>query len=104
MLLKNRFLNGIGSGYDKILGQTRPKPIYTLCFASECQCFECCCENYQQKTGTATGTETLNFSSTKPGVGLILCAGGFDAIRPDYEFETAKNDNFMVIFTNYVPC
>jgi hypothetical protein len=100
-LLKNQFLTGIGSGYDKILSQNKPKPNSLLNFAGDCLCFDCCCENYQQKTVTATRTEILNFSPAKPGVGLVLCARGFDSIRPDYEIETAKNDNFMEIFTSY---
>jgi hypothetical protein len=99
MLLKNRFLTGIGSGYDKILSQTRPKPNTTLCFAGNFQCVDCCCENYQRKTVTATETQILNFSSTKPEVSLVLFAQGFDSIRPNYEIETAKSDNFMEIFT-----
>ena len=100
MLLKNRFLNGIGSGYAKILGQTRPKPNTTLSFTGDCQRFDCCCEIYQQKTVSAAGTEIFNFSSTKPGVGLVRCAWGFNSIRHDYEIVTSKNDNFMEIFTS----
>lgn len=101
MLLKNRFLTGIGSGYDKILGQTRPKPNTTLCFTGDCLCVGCNSKNYQQKTVTVTGTEILNYSPTKPGVGLVLCAGGFDFDRDNFKMETAKNDKFREIFTSY---
>jgi len=100
MLLNNRFLTGIGSGNDEILSQNRPKPNTTLSFTGDCLCFDCNGENYHQKTVTAAGTEIFNFSSTKPGVGMVLCARGFDPIRPDYEIETAKKYNFMLIFTS----
>lgn len=102
MLLKNRFLNGIGSGIDKTLNHTRPKPNSLLCFTGDCLSFDYCSETYQQKTITPTGTETLNFSSTKPGVGLVLCARGFDSTKPNFELKTAKSDKFMEIFTSCV--
>ena len=100
MLLKNRFLTGLDSGYDKIMSQTRQKPNSLFSFTGDCLCFDCNCENYQQKTVTGAGTEIFNYSSTKPGVGLVLCARGLDPNRLNYEIETAKNDSFMEIFTS----
>ncbi len=99
MLLKNRFLTGIGSGYDKITDQNEPKPNCTLSFDSDCLSVYYSNGNHQQKTLNITGAEILNFSSTKPGVGLVNCAWGFDSFRPDYEIETAKNDTYIKIFS-----
>jgi len=101
MLLNNRFLNGIGSDYDKILGQNRPKPNCTVSFDGDCLCFDCCSESYQQKTVTVTVTEFLNFSSTKPGVGLVLCAGGFDSYSSNFEMKMAKSNKFLQLSTSY---
>jgi hypothetical protein len=98
---KNQFLTGISSGYDKISYQNEPKRIIRLGFTGDCLCVDCCCENYQQKSVTATVTEFLFFSSTKPGVGLVLCARGFGSIKPDFEIETGKSNKFLLLFTIY---
>jgi len=98
MLLNNRFLTGIGSGNDEILSQTRPKPNSLHNFTGDCLCFDCNGENRQQKTVTATGTEFFNFSSTKPMVGLVLCARGFDSIRLDNEIKTTNSNKFLQLF------
>ncbi len=101
MLLKNRFLTGIGSRYDKILNQIRPKPYCTLSFAGDCLWVDCNSENYQWKTVTATRTEILNYSSTKPGVGFVLFARGFDNTNLILKLM-AKSNMYLQLFTSYL--
>jgi hypothetical protein len=97
---KNQFPTGISSGYYKSPCQDKPQPITTLGFTSDCLGTDYEKEG-SYKPGTAfTGAEILNFSSTKPGVGLVLCARGFDSIRPDSEIETTKSDKFLRLFTS----
>ena len=104
MPLKNHFLSGISSEYYKSPCQDKPQPITTLGFTSDCLGV-----NYEKKDcnkpGTAfTGAEILNFSSTKPGVGLVLCARGFDSIKDNIKMETAKSDKFLQLFTSCSAC
>jgi hypothetical protein len=100
MPLKNQFLTGISTGYNKILSQNEPKLVNRLGFTGECLCVDCCSENYQRKTFTATRIEIFNFSPTKPGVGLVLCARGFDSNRSNFEIETSKSNKLLKIFTS----
>ena len=88
MPLNNQFLTGISFGYDKISDQNAPQPITTPGFPGGCHGVNSEKEG-SNKPGTAfTGAEILYYSSTKPDVGLVVCARGFDSIRPDYQIET----------------
>ena len=101
MPLKNLFLTGIISGYEKTPNQNEPQPITTAGFIGDCWDVD-----YEKrgcnKTGTAfTGAEIRNYSSTKPGVGLVLCAMGFDTTRSNFEMKTVKSYKFLQLFTSW---
>ncbi len=104
MPLKNQFLTGISSGYNKISYQNEPQSITSPGFTCDCLGVDYCSEIYQQKTVNATETKILNFSSTKPGFGLVLCVRGFDTIKPDFEIDTAKSKKFFPLFTSWRQC
>jgi len=101
MLHKNHFLSGISSGYDKISYHDEPQSIIMPGITGECLGFDCCTENYQRKTVTATRTEILFYSSTKPGFGLVVCARGFDSIKSNVEIETAKSNKLLQLLGSY---
>jgi len=102
MPLKNQFLTGISSGYGKISCQNEPQPITTLGFTGDCLGVSFGKESCNKPGIAFTGAKILNYSSTKPGVGLVLCALDFDSIRPDFEIETAKSNKFLQLFASYV--
>jgi hypothetical protein len=100
MTLKNHFLTGISSGYDKFSYQNELKSLTTTGFTGDCVGVFCEKEGCN-KPGTAfTGTKIFNFSSTKPGVGLVLCARGFDSIKDNIKMETGKSKKFLLLFTS----
>jgi len=74
---KNQFLTGISSGYDKISYQNEPQPITTAGFIGDYSFVDYEKKGCKKLGTTFTGAKSLNNSSTKPGVGLVLCARGF---------------------------
>jgi hypothetical protein len=102
MALRNLFLTGISSGYDKNAYQNEPNPITTLGFTGDCVVVGSKKESSNKPVTAFTGTEILNYSSTKPGVGLVPCARGFYSIIDNFEIETARSNKFLQLFTCYV--
>jgi len=47
---------------------------------------------------TFTGTGILYNTMIKPDAKMIPFYGDFESLRFDFEFETSKSDNFMMIF------
>jgi len=102
--IQNQFQTGIFLGFDKTSSQNELKSLTTPNFTGDFLYVdygkEVC-----NKPGTAfTRTKIHNYSSTKPGVGLVLCAWGFDSIKANFEIEITRNDNLIVIFTSYTIC
>jgi len=101
MPLKNQFLTGISSGHDKIFYQNEAQPITRLGFTGDCLGVDYDNESSNKPDTAFTGTEILNYTSTKPGDGVVLCARGFDSIRSNFEIETAKSNKFLQVFTSW---
>ena len=74
---KNQFLSGISSGFDKTPNQNEPQPITTAGFIGDYSFVDYEKKGCKKLGTTFTGAKSLNNSSTKPGVGLVLCARGF---------------------------
>ena len=100
MLPKNQFLTGISFGYDRISCQNEPQPITTPGFTGDCPFVNSENEGCNMPGTTFTGTEILNYSSTKPGVGLVFYSRGFDSIKDNFEIETGKSNKFLQLFAS----
>ena len=101
MPAKNQFLTGISSGYDKISYQDEPKLNTRLGFTGDWPFDLLGKESCHRMTSTFTGTGILNNTSIKPDTVMIPFDGYFESLRFEFEFETSKSDNFMMIFTSY---
>jgi len=95
MPLKNHFLTGIGSGYNKTPNQNELQPFtsgYTFDFLGK--------ESCRSVTDIFTPTGMLYNTMIKPNVGMIPFDGDFEPIRFNFEIETAKSDKFLLPFTS----
>jgi len=86
--LKNRFLTGIGSRYDKTNKKNEPQPFTNLSFTSDCLFDFLGKESCHKVTDTFAGTGILFNTSKKQDVGLMLCTRDFDA-------NGRRNTNFV---------
>jgi hypothetical protein len=84
MPLKNQILTGISSGRDKTPNQNESQPITTPGFTGDCLGVDTEKESCNKPGSDFIIAEILNFSSTKPGFGLVLCARGFDSVRSNF--------------------
>jgi len=105
--LKNRFLTGIGSRYDKTPTQNEPQPFTSLSFTRDCTIGFLGKESCQRMTDNFNRTGILYNTSKKQDIGLMLCTRDFDATRTrntDFEYGASKSDGFMLIFNSCGSC
>jgi hypothetical protein len=81
MPLKNLFLSGIGSGYNKTPNQNKPKPFTSLSITGDCTFDFLRKESCRRVTSTFTGTEILYNTMLKPYAWMIPFDGDFDYTR-----------------------
>jgi len=99
MPLKNLFLTGISSRHDKIFYQNEAQPITRLGFTGDCLGVNSEKKGCIKPVAAFTSADILNYSATKLGVGLVLCARVFDSIKDNFEIETGKSNKFLQLFT-----
>jgi hypothetical protein len=101
MPLKNQFLTGISSRYDKTPNQNEPQPFTSHSFTGDCTVDFLGKESRRSMTSAFTGTGILYNTMINPDAEIIPFDRDFDYTRFNFEIETAKNNNFMEIFTSY---
>jgi len=104
MSLKNHFLTGISSGFDKTPNQNELKPFTSLSFTGDCTVDFLGKESLRRMISTFTGTGIVYNAMIKPDVEMTPFDGDFEPIRFNFEIETAKSDKFIVIFNSYWLC
>jgi hypothetical protein len=95
MPLKNLFLTGISSGYDKIPNQNATQPITSLSSTSDCTFDFLGKESCHRVTSTLTGTGILFNPMIKPDAEMIPFDGNIDYTRFNFEIETRKSNKFL---------
>ena len=98
MPLKNQFQIGISSGYDKTPIQNELQPFTSINFSSDYTFDFLGKESLRMMISTFTGTGILYNTMIKPNAKMIPFYRDFESLRFDFEFETSKSDNFMMIF------
>jgi hypothetical protein len=98
---KNQCLTGISSGYDKTQNQNKLQPFTIHSFTSDCPFVDCGNESYSRNTTISTRAEIHYFTTTKQKDMLMHCFGDLNSIYSNFETETAKSGNFIIIFTSY---
>jgi len=101
MPLKNQFLTGISSGYDKTPNQNELQPFTSLSFTSDCMFDTLGKESYSSVTSTIAGTGIVYNTMIKPDAEMILFDGGFESVGFNFEIETAKSNKFLWLSTSY---
>ena len=104
MPLKNHFLTGISSGYAKTPNQNEPQPFTSLSFIGDCTFDFLGKESYIRVTSTIAGTGILYNTMLKPDAEIIPFDVDFGSFKFNYEIETSKSNNFMMIFNSYASC
>ena len=98
MPLKNQFQSGISFWYAKTPNQNELKPFISINFSSDYTFDFLGKESLRMMISTFTGTGILYNTMIKPDAKMIPFYGDFESLRFDFEFETSKSDNFMMIF------
>ena len=95
MPLKNQFLTGIISGYDKTPNQNESQPFTGLSFTENCTFDFLGKESYQKLTTTFAGTGIVYNAMIKPDAEMILFYGGFESVGFNFEIDAAKINTFL---------
>ena len=101
MSLKNHFLTGISSGYDKIPNQNELQPFTSISFTNDCTFDFLGKESYQRLTTTFAGTGILYNTMLKPDAEMVPFDGDFESVGFNFDSETSNCKNSIKIFTNW---
>jgi len=98
MPLKNQFQIGISSGYDKTPIQNELQPFTSINFSSDYTFDFLGKESCGRVNSNLAGTGIVYNTMLKPDAEMIPFDGDFESFRFNFEIETSKSDNFMMIF------